>query len=85
MTTANRKLYAYTVKARMRFSAFPLDMLRYDRAWPDGPDDVLVIGAPIENRPESDITVRLVGVSEPTIGRWESFGWRVIELKAVRP
>lgn len=51
--------------------AFPLDMLRYDEAFPTDVGDGLILN---ERR-----TVRLATdrISGPTVGRWESFGWTV--------
>ncbi len=61
---------------------FPLDMLRYDKCWPMRCIDVDKIEQPLGGW--STRRVRLVthvrtGQSWPTIDRWRSFGWRVIE------
>ena len=60
--------------------AFPIDMLRYDGAHPASEQDsaaAFVVGK--ETR-----RVRVVHYSEtpnwkPEYGRWQSFGWRVVE------
>ncbi len=56
---------------------FPIDMLRYDSAYPVTEDDSRVIG---QRTYEWDRGVLLQhrGVQkdwEPTLGRWKSFGW----------
>lgn len=60
--------WIYTVEGNL---AFPWDMLRYDGCYPIRPKDV-------ENLHGREIRhVLLRGVREPTIERWESFGWYV--------
>jgi hypothetical protein len=53
---------------------FPLDMLRYDRCYPAGQDDV----SKVAEGPE----LRSVNVTAPygalTVARWASFGWSVL-------
>lgn len=67
-------LYRYSVSGR---GAFPLDMLRHDRACPDTSDDVYVM-----ERTDDERTVRLVShFTAPTVGRWQSFGWSVVDQK----
>jgi transketolase N-terminal domain/subunit len=62
-------------------------MLRRDRCWPA--DDLAVdrISLTHDNAgPEEmriDRTVELMGVSQPTKGRWESFGWTVSDVHAL--
>lgn len=65
--------YSYEVTGRL---PFPLDMLRYDMAWPVRPDDVASIQASLA-RDGGSQTVRLNSTRRPTVGRWESFGWTV--------
>lgn len=67
---------------------FPLDMLRYDRCWPNAGDDVEAIlprygGAALGALATREVrlckfahTKRGPYVEE---GRWTSFGWTVIE------
>lgn len=71
-----RSLCEFTVEGR---GSFPIDMLRYDSCWParEGSDSFEIEAS---FRPRSGTgkrKVRLVGTREPTIGRWESFGWKV--------
>jgi hypothetical protein len=66
------KIYRY--KATGSF-AFPFDMLRYDRCWPASGED----SALLENvhRSIKKRTVSLEGLDNPTLERWESFGWNI--------
>jgi hypothetical protein len=54
---------------------FPFDMLRYDKCWPASEaasrllDDLLGTQRRVELR----------GLIGPTVARWRSFGWTVIE------
>lgn len=58
---------------------FPLDMLRYDAAWPRTTDDALVIARTFKDRgPEVATVVSLTSHTPATVGRWHSFGWKVI-------
>jgi len=56
--------YEYVVTGR---GEFPVDMMRYDQAWPLDPI--------LSSDRRRSITMR--GLAEPTIGRWASFGWSV--------
>lgn len=52
---------------------FPFDMLRYDRCWPRYESEVGVMGVC-----RGGIrAIHMQGLREPTVGRWESFGWRI--------
>ena len=72
--------YSFTVQGHMEF---PLDMLRYDACWPyRESEDVPAIAASLNPRVKTETRkVSLVGVKQPTEGRWASFGWRVLEWK----
>lgn len=65
---------------------FPIDMLRYDRCTPDRELDSGVIQQTFERQGERgsySVQVRHEGEDkkwEPTLGRWHSFGWKVIQL-----
>jgi len=67
------KLHSYKVKGR---GAFPTDMLRYDCAWAQSQEDVIHID--VTGRDATERTVSLTSIQQPTIGRWNSFGWRVL-------
>ncbi len=62
---------------------FPLDMLRRDQCFPASEDDA--------NRAMNDKAIRIVELKAyterdlfyPTVGRWESFGWKVVEIDRV--
>lgn len=69
------KRYRYTVYGR---GYFPFDMLRYDQAWPQYEEDATKFAPYRENSEIREI--RLVGLNNPTIGRWISFGWNVKEV-----
>lgn len=57
---------------------FPIDMLRYDRAWPKSEADSSAIPQAYRKR-----QVRLIG-EHVTAGRWNSFNWKVIKSEEVR-
>lgn len=59
---------------------FPVDMLRYDSAFPDHETDAGKIERTFRNRGGAErIALRLVTDSPnaPTAERWRSFGWTV--------
>jgi len=61
---------------------FPLDMLRYDRCFPDGVDSVTKIGEQTLGMDEVEgITIgkyhALKSQPQITVDRWASFGWYV--------
>lgn len=67
-------MYAFTYKATGR-GQFPIDMLRYDRSFP-----ATETGSVLIEEDRSHRTVYLVHYSdikvwEPSVRRWESFGW----------
>lgn len=68
----------YMVEGR---GAFPADMLRYDRSWAitglGDPDDHL-----LPMRTVVLATRQPAGkLQAPTVGRWESFGWKVLHKR----
>jgi hypothetical protein len=67
--------------------AFPLDMLRYDRAWPRTEADSANLSRAVGNfldPPHEGITeVELQCLGPITPGRWSSFLWTVIEIDGV--
>jgi len=82
--------YRYTTWVKGT-SNFPLDMLRYDCAWPASQEDVTKIATSIDARvmaayAEREGSVRsfvigIVSNRPPTAGRWRSFGWEVVETR----
>ena len=69
-----RERYRYKVSGS---GYFPVDMLRYDCAYPASSADVSAMGA---NSPRIDVerrTVELRSYHRPTPDRWLSFGWVV--------
>ena len=61
--------------------AFPLDMLRHDRAFPADGDAVQAIYLATQPGNRVSRMVLLCGELTPTEGRWSSFGWEVSEAK----
>lgn len=57
---------------------FLFDMLRHDECWPVGPEDAGKIEAASRAGEGGRFSIRLRGLQEPTVGRWESFTWRVV-------
>jgi hypothetical protein len=88
------KVYPVTFAVKGR-GEFPFDMLRYDACFPATGDDVSmlekqyeyetanVVGIAGGSRRAIDRTVHLTMLSRnytgPTIERWKSFGWTVID------
>ena len=84
------KTFTYLVKGK---DGFPMDMLRYDAAWPADPDAVDAIWENIfyhdrERKVEVNLVleraaakpIRLRSHYEPTKERWNSFGWIVLRV-----
>jgi hypothetical protein len=68
------KLYRYTVSGS---GYFPVDMLRYDSAWPNGQQSATDM---LSQHRGSEVPLRrveLMSIKTPTAARWRSFGWRV--------
>lgn len=59
---------------------FPHDMLRYDTCWPSCSGDVDTMDF-TEDGMNRLVTLTSVGHKDwkPTLRRWESFGWKVLE------
>ena len=78
---AATKLYTFTVEGT---GAFPIDMLRYDQCWPNsGSHDAQAIANSFHERNVGapwriTLTTSNNSKTVPTIGRWESFGWKVV-------
>lgn len=73
---ARQTRYTFTVSSTGRF---PLDMLRYDCAWPKAPLDVMMVGATIKGR-KGRADIMLQSNKRPTAGRWASFGWTITRV-----
>jgi hypothetical protein len=56
---------------------FPLDMLRYDSAWPATSQDVTAIEKSFDPM-SGKIRVTVFCRHELTAGRWDSFGWKIL-------
>ena len=61
-------------------SHFPIDMLRYDQAWPDsGQDSGLITSPPSSERYIVNLCRNVSSLRDlPNQGRWQSFGWKLI-------
>ena len=69
-----RTFYRYKVIGTGRF---PIDMLRYDSAYPASSEAVSTMGADDLRRSGALRTVELCSYRLPTNERWRSFGWIV--------
>ena len=74
----SKRTYFYEVKFTVKGAGeFPIDMLRYDSCYPLSQEDVNKFWWD-EVREVTLISVKRCK-SGPTEGRWNSFGWKVIE------
>lgn len=78
----------FAVRSNSPMNVFPIDMLRYDRCSPASHDDVeeiTVAESPLLEL-DKNATVSLVHYAhgdkkwQPTVRRWESFGWKVVRV-----
>lgn len=71
------KTFSFTVEGNGRF---PLDMLRYDCAWPKSSADVVLMDDREAGLAKRRITLmaRQDGRWVPSSARWHSFGWTVV-------
>lgn len=65
---------------------FPFDMLRFDECWPASGEDTGKMAAgrwsdapELMRRRQVRMGAARKGAPAPTVKRWESFGWRVVE------
>lgn len=65
----------FTVRGR---GEFPLDMLRYDSCWPFSSLDAVKMRREGEKREVVLRTVVYKSGVVATVGRWHSFGWKVL-------
>ena len=72
------KVYEYTVDGS---GYFPIDMLRYDAAWPADTDSAIQIVERLKPITREDRLerkpIKLRSYHAPTEGRWQSFMWGV--------
>jgi hypothetical protein len=70
-----KTLYEYWVSGH---GYFPLDMLRYDAAWPADSEAAVKMDPGFRDfAGKSRRSVRLLSYKEPTVARWASFLWSV--------
>jgi hypothetical protein len=63
---------------------FPLDMLRYDRCYPRSENDANTAqDGRVRRQVELLAPNRAEAYWQPTAGRWESFGWKVLKWERV--
>jgi hypothetical protein len=69
-------------------SEFPIDMLRYDSCYPADTESALAIQRSLnaETGFTEPCSAKLIGQMRfgPTVKRWESFGYRVVDSEVVR-
>ncbi len=71
--------YYYMVQGH---GSFPVDMLRYDAAYPTGRGDMNAIARSYTDiRYMEQAKLELTSLRPPTEDRWASFGWRVLEMR----
>lgn len=64
--------------------SFPIDMLRYDAAWPATEQDSQLIERTIRHSHadiEGTSTVEVFATRDLTVDRWRSFGWFVESMR----
>ena len=77
------KVYLFKIKVQGA-GHFPLDMLRYDGCYPDTSTDADLIDNS-RHQGKRIVTLRMVDFNPtgPTVARWESFTWKVIEAEPI--
>lgn len=63
-------------------TAFPIDMLRYDRAWPRTERDSLKIASTWDGGAGLQ-EIELLSLDMPNHDRWVSFGWKVFRVESL--
>jgi hypothetical protein len=57
---------------------FPIDMLRYDSAWPASESDANAITRSVAHAgSDGPVDIEIYMRQYPTVARWRSFGWVV--------
>lgn len=64
--------------------AFPLDMLRYDAAWPVRESDAHTIARTIQGLNDTPVSVFVYSRKPLTVERWSSQGWIVLATGSSR-
>jgi hypothetical protein len=63
----------------------PLDMMRYDQCWPWMQEDVSAISSLPQRNGRGNaakaVSFWMRSAHPPTVERWASFGWSIIEVK----
>lgn len=71
-----RYRWRYTVTGTFEF---PIDMLRYDRAFPATEEDSAK-ALNVRWNPTDVVSVTVIGLNDPSVDRWKSFGWKVSDV-----
>jgi hypothetical protein len=79
------KKYRHIITVKGSYS-FPIDMLRYDRMTPYHEEDSGKIGQSIHSHGTRNEEIQVLKADAPknwtpTTGRWQSFGWFIIDHK----
>jgi hypothetical protein len=75
-----KKAFDFTFAVRGS-GPFPIDMLRFEQAYPKSESDSNAIGSGRTLEPRTVFLVRrgIYQHWQPEVGRWQSFRWEVIE------
>lgn len=78
-----KDLYVYNVTGS---GPFPIDMLRYDQAWPksEGRDSAAIESSFLPRQGARVREITLGSHTTPTEVRWKSFGWTVDKVSRTR-
>ena len=74
---AKIKAFEFTVEGP---HDFPVDMLRYDGCWPRTSEDAVAITRDVRDGKLHRVTL-ISHHRPPTVARWKSFGWDVVEQR----
>jgi len=72
------RIYSYILTVEGR-GEFPLDMLRYEQAYPATERDSYRITE--RGKRQIELAIQTTRFFTPTGGRWESFGWKVVSCE----
>lgn len=75
-------MWKVIVQLKSNNQRIPMDMLRYDNAWPSTSRDAQRIESNLAGHLESmDMEIELTCNREPNLKRWESFGFSVDQFR----
>lgn len=85
MPRIHKLAFSERPKERIEFTVqgagrFPVDMLRYDSCWPQTTEDAYAIAEIMTRDTLTELRrIKLRSNTRPTEGRWQSFGWVVVQ------